>query len=780
MHHSAVPSRSRTSRTPRPSGRSRRLVTAATVLVLAVTAGPLAAPALAASPAKPAAPGAPEAPAAPALKIAADAEVLSAGRTGFLSIAGAGSARNVQWTRYADGGTTVLAQEESKYGPMEMAYGGASDVVALNGASGVDGYAKITLRDMATGSSSVVDLGTYGYRYLGTLGSRIVAYKDTGKDVEVHVLEAGDQSGDQAGEQKVTDRVVTGLPAGAQDVKLESGAGDLAVLRYSRTPGSLDFWYYTAIDLSAAKVVTGNGMLGDYVARAAVSPTHLAVVGGLIMADTSASVRTKELGGEQKQWSREIGRHGGADLVGLVGGWAVYGVQGRLNEGDPYASSALRATPIGGGAERKVMDHASSVAPAPDGSLLVMGGTLADGEGLYRVSAGADGAPVAALVATAGRPTRLALEESQVPPVAELDKGAWQPKWRLTHNNADVTVTLRHTASGAQREVELRNERGSESTEPAWQELKWDGLVGPSYSPDRAAPNGSYTWTLTAKPRNGIGPDLVETGTFKVSRKAAPHDYTDNGSPDLLRRTSWGDLTLDDTYREPEKGLLKSGSAKSIGTNWNIYDQVTAVGDVAGASAGDVVGRDKDGVLWLYLGKGDGTLDSRVKIGAGWGQYDRITAGGDVTGDGRGDLLARDGAGVLWLYKGTGNWRAPFAPRVRVGGGWDAYNEITSVGDVAGGPGGDVVARDKDGVLWLYLGKGDGTFDSRVKIGAGWGEYPQMVGIGDSDSDGKADLFVTTGRGDSYVYRGTGNWRAPFAPRELTGLSSTWSSDTYS
>ncbi|MFI5703897.1 FG-GAP repeat domain-containing protein [Streptomyces xanthochromogenes] len=769
MHHSAISSRSRT---PRPSGRSRRLVTAATALVLAVTAGPLAAPALAASPASPAAAGAAEAPAAPALKIAADAEVLGAGRTGFLSIVGAGSARDVQWTRYADGGTTVLAREESKYGPAEMAYGGASDVVALTGASAVDRYSKITLRDMATGSSSVVDLGTYRYRYLGTLGSRILASKDTGQDTEVHVLEAGDQ--------KVTDRVVTGLPSGAQDVTLESGAGDLAVLRYSHAPGGLDFWYRTAADLSSAKVVTGSGMLGDYVARAAVSPTHLAVVGGLLMADTSSSVRTKELGGEQKQWSREIGPHDGADLVGLVGGWAVYGDRHRLNEGNVYASSALRATPIGGGTERKVMDHASSIAPAPDGSLLVMGGTVADGEGLYRVSAGADGAPVAALVATAGHPTRLTLEESQVPPVAELDKGAWQPKWRLTHNNADVTVTLRHTASGAQREVELRNERGSESTEPAWQELKWDGLVGPSYAPDRSAPNGDYTWTLTAKPRNGIGPDLVETGTFKVSRKAAPHDYTDNGSPDLLRRTSWGDLTLEDTYREPEKGLLKSGPAKSIGTNWNIYDQVTAVGDVAGASAGDVVGRDRDGVLWLYLGKGDGTLDSRVKIGAGWGQYNRITAGGDVSGDGRGDLLARDGAGVLWLYKGTGNWRAPFAPRVRVGGGWDAYNEVTSVGDVAGGPGGDVVARDKDGVLWLYLGKGDGTFDSRVRIGAGWGEYAQMVGIGDSDSDGKADLFVTTDKGDSYVYRGTGSWRAPFAPRELTGLYNTWSSDTIS
>ncbi|MEU3501797.1 VCBS repeat-containing protein, partial [Streptomyces hundungensis] len=350
-------------------------------------------------------------------------------------------------------------------------------------------------------------------------------------------------------------------------------------------------------------------------------------------------------------------------------------------------------------------------------------------------------------------------------------QGPVAPEVRLTHNNTDVTVTLRHTASGAQREIELRVDPAQwESTDPAWRELDWDGLMGPSYSPNTAAPNGGYTWTLTAKPYNGIGPDLVQSGAFTVSRKAAPHDFTDNGSPDLLIRDGLGNLQRKDTYREPGTGKLKGGEAATIGTDWDIYNQVTAVGDVAGGPVGDVVARDKSGVLWLYLGKGDGTLDTRVRIGSGWGEYNQLTGGGDVSGDGRSDLLARDSHGVLWLYKGTGNWRAPFAPRVKAGTGWDMYNQVTAVGDVAGGPGGDLVGRDKDGVSWLYLGKGDGTFESRVRIGAGWGEYTQTVGIGDSDGDGRADVFVTTSTGDSYVYRGTGNWRAPFAPREATGL----------
>ncbi|MCT9093393.1 VCBS repeat-containing protein [Streptomyces sp. ASQP_92] len=766
MHPSAIPSRTRS---PRSTGGPNRLVTAATLLALAVTAGPLASPALAAPPVAPTASGAAPASRAATFKIAADAEVLSAGRTGFLSIAKSGSGHDVLWTRYADGHTTVVLKDAPSYASLPSFFGTSSDMVAVRDDAGT----KVTLLDMTTGSSNVVDLASYGYFYLGTVGSHILAYKRTGDTVEPHVLDVVDQ--------KVTDRVITGLPAGVREVDVEAGSGDFAALRYTISSTNSEFFDYIAADLSSAKVVTGNSMLGGYITKAAVSATHLALAGGVFTSDTSSSVRTMELGGDQKRWDMNLDRKQGDGLVGLVGGWSLYGENRRLNEGNNLTDSALRATPIGGGTERTVMDHASSAAPAPDGSLLVMGGTSAEGEGLYRISAGADGAPVAQLLSGTGHPTKLIVEESQVPAVAALDNAPWRPKWRLTHSNTDVTVTLRHTASGAQREIELRVDPAQwESTAPAWRELDWDGLMGPSYSPNTAAPNGGYTWTLTAKPRNGIGPDLIESGAFTVSRKAAPHDFTDNGSPDLLIRSGLGTLWRTDTYREPGTGQLKGGEAQTIGSDWDIYNQVTAVGDVAGASGADAVARDKDGVLWLYLGKGDGTFDSRVRIGSGWGAYNQLTGGGDVSGDGRSDLLARDAQGVLWLYKGTGNWRAPFAPRVKAGTGWDMYNQVTAVGDVAGGPGGDLVGRDKDGVSWLYLGKGDGTFDSRVRIGEGWGAYNQTVGIGDSDSDGRADLFVTTSTGDSYVYRGTGNWRAPFAAREQTGLSRVWSDETIS
>jgi hypothetical protein len=102
-----------------------------------------------------------------------------------------------------------------------------------------------------------------------------------------------------------------------------------------------------------------------------------------------------------------------------------------------------------------------------------------------------------------------------------------------------------------------------------------------------------------------------------------------------------------------------------------------------------------------------------------------------------------------------------------VGGGWNVYDQIEIAGDVGGASHTDVVARDRSGVLWLYLGRGDGTFAARSRIGGGWNAYGDLVGTGDADRDGKPDLFAydkTHNR--TCHYHGTGNWRAPFAARK--------------
>ncbi|MFJ4872621.1 FG-GAP repeat domain-containing protein [Streptomyces sp. NPDC088757] len=154
----------------------------------------------------------------------------------------------------------------------------------------------------------------------------------------------------------------------------------------------------------------------------------------------------------------------------------------------------------------------------------------------------------------------------------------------------------------------------------------------------------------------------------------------------------------------------------------------------------------------------------------------KTSAPHDLKDNGTPDLLARDAQGVLWrtdtTYKGAGKGLVANGERVRVGGGWQVYDRIEAVGDIAVPGVADVVARDRDGVLWTYAGGDadrDATFESRKRIGPGWNAYTLLSGGSDLTRDGRADLVAVDKAGDLWLYRSTGNLGAPFAPRKKIG-----------
>ncbi|WP_406341965.1 FG-GAP repeat domain-containing protein [Streptomyces sp. NBC_00648] len=163
-----------------------------------------------------------------------------------------------------------------------------------------------------------------------------------------------------------------------------------------------------------------------------------------------------------------------------------------------------------------------------------------------------------------------------------------------------------------------------------------------------------------------------------------------------------------------------------VGGGWNTYNALLSPGNLGGAGAGDLLGRDGSGNLYLYLGYGDGKMTSRYLVGGGWGQYTQLAGNGDLTGDGKADIVARGGDGTLWLYKGTGNYKAPFEGRTKIGGGWNTYNTIFAAGDIDLDGKADLIGRDGSGALYLYKGTGNAAspFQGRTKIGtSGWNTY---------------------------------------------------------
>ncbi|MFF2778137.1 FG-GAP repeat domain-containing protein [Streptomyces sp. NPDC058052] len=143
-----------------------------------------------------------------------------------------------------------------------------------------------------------------------------------------------------------------------------------------------------------------------------------------------------------------------------------------------------------------------------------------------------------------------------------------------------------------------------------------------------------------------------------------------------------------------------------VGGGWGVYKQLAGGSDLDGDRRADLVAADTAGVLWFYKGTGDlaKPFAARVKIGGGWGVYNQLAAVGNIAGTAAGDLVARDTAGVLWLYQGDG--RGKFLSRVRVGGGWGVFSQLVGAGDVNSDGRPDLVAYGAGGT---YVYRSNGT-----------------------------------------------------------------------
>ncbi|MEU0233867.1 MULTISPECIES: VCBS repeat-containing protein [unclassified Streptomyces] len=747
----------------------RRRLVAAVATVLAVTAGAGLAttPAVAAPPAAPVtvAP-ATAAAATTTAKTTADGvvpipradRVLSAGPSGFLSVERRWDHTYYRWTSTVDGRTTGLPEWYSGY------RGGASDAVVAK----EDGTSHYLIYDTSSPDSEpvVVDQPDSRLFWAGVVGRTLVF---SSWDFE-NKLGALRLIGEGSGADR--DRQVTGLPRNARIQTVEALTAGSALVRYLTADAGTgaERSHLAVVDVATASVVEEREVgVSAYDTDVALSGDRLVWVDAPTSTHATLMYAARDASGsapaeEAADLGASVRPH-----IGVLGDWATYAAPGGGAATEASERFALRAVNLVDKSVVTLLDHASSTVPAADGALLVRGGTVAHGEGIYRVALGADGRPAATLVASTGEPTALTLYTAATPPVFDLDKnnGRTLLRWVLSRTNAQGSVTVRHTGTG--RSVRHDFTRAADYEDKGAVDFRWDGLLANAAGVKEAAPSGDYTWEFTASPLNGIGPDVERTGSFTVTRTSGPHDYTDNGTPDLLSRDASGVLWRDDSVKVPSAPQPYSTGRVRVGGGWQIYDRLEAAGDLAGRPSGDLVARDASGVLWLYQGNGNGTFAARTRIGGGWQVHQHLTGGSDLDGDGRSDLLAVDASGGAYFYKGTGVAGAPFAARKSVDRGWEVYNQVTATGDIAGTAAGDLVARDTAGVLWLYEGKGDGTFAARTRIGGGWGVFTHLVGLGDADRDGRPDLYAVGSAGAKF-YAGTGDAAAPFKPAAPGGL----------
>ncbi|MGW5353677.1 trypsin-like serine protease [Streptomyces sp. NPDC004031] len=170
----------------------------------------------------------------------------------------------------------------------------------------------------------------------------------------------------------------------------------------------------------------------------------------------------------------------------------------------------------------------------------------------------------------------------------------------------------------------------------------------------------------------GRDPLVTGGGWNAMVSVVLPGDLDGDGWPDLVATDTSGNAWF-------YKGAAATtwGTRFLIGAGWKIFGSaIWAKGDLTGDGIPDAVARDSSGTLWLYrgTGKAPAVWAARTKLGTGWNAYDALAAVGDVNGDGHADLLARNTAGLLWIYHGTGSATAPYAAAVQIGHGWSGYS----------------------------------------------------------------------------------------------------------
>jgi len=220
-----------------------------------------------------------------------------------------------------------------------------------------------------------------------------------------------------------------------------------------------------------------------------------------------------------------------------------------------------------------------------------------------------------------------------------------------------------------------------------------------------------------------------------------------------------------------------------------------AIADLNGDGKPDLVltqgggGSNNQGLVTILFGKGDGTFNPPVHLDSGAG-FATSVAVADVDGDGKLDLVVAncsgtaqpgscpdqvsDGVVAVFLGKGNGTFQAP---TTYDSGGAQALSvavadvNLDGKPDVLVGNGCEDMACTRTGGFGVLLGNGDGTFRSDVVYnGVGQGR----VAVADVDQDGKPDVVLDFGSSVNVILgNGDGTFR-PFASYDVAGLSTPY------
>jgi Ca2+-binding RTX toxin-like protein len=258
-----------------------------------------------------------------------------------------------------------------------------------------------------------------------------------------------------------------------------------------------------------------------------------------------------------------------------------------------------------------------------------------------------------------------------------------------------------------------------------------------------SAPNGPITASAAA----GGGVQL----TFSPDvQEAVGHagDFNGDGHDDLLLRNDDGRLTV--WLGTADGTLTDTGIYRTVDPQW----QIAGIGDFNGDARDDILWHNADGRVTEWMGTSTGVFSDTNTYRTVVAQW-QIAGTGDFNGDGRSDVLWRNADGRVTLWLGTANGLSDTNAYRAV----DTHWQVAGTGDFNGDGIDDILWRNTDGRVTEWLGTTAATF-SDTNVYKALDNQWQIAGVGDFNGDHHADLLLRNfdGRVTEWIGNGAGGF----------------------